>query len=91
MHEAVCPIPGSCGSGRPKMPGTPVSMNPFGIAALSIGARGFEMSITYSTPTPSLGSFETSRMSPPRSTSSFSKCGSGSAPTGTGSSGFVTS
>ena len=53
--------------------------------------RGFEMSITYSTPTPSLGSFETSRMSPPRSTSSFSKCGSGSAPTGTGSSGFVTS
>lgn len=73
MHEAVWPMPASCGSGSPKMPGTPVSMNPFGMAALSVGARGFEMSITYSTPTPSLGSFETSRMFPPRSTSSFSK------------------
>lgn len=73
------------------MPGTPVSMKPFGIADLRTGARGLEMSITYRTPTPSLGSFETSRMLPPRSRSAFSKCGSGSAPTGTGSSGFVTS
>jgi hypothetical protein len=46
MHEAVWPIPGSWGSGRPKIPGTPVSMNPFGMADLRTGARGFEMSMT---------------------------------------------
>jgi hypothetical protein len=69
----------------------PVVMNPVGRAALSTGSRGSEMSMMYRTPTPSLGSFEIRRMSPPRSTSSFSKCGSASAPTGRGSSGFETS
>lgn len=46
MQEAVCPMPGSSGSGIPTRPGTPVSMSPLGIADFSTGRRGFEMSIT---------------------------------------------
>ncbi len=57
------------------------------------GAAGSLTSITYSTPTPSEGSLEISTKSLPtlRSTSSFSKCGSGRKPTCAGASALVTS
>jgi hypothetical protein len=46
IHEAVWPIPSSWGSGRPKIPGTPVWMKPVGRADFRTGSRGFEMSMT---------------------------------------------
>ena len=74
---AMCPEP------------RPVPLNPSGSTARIVGTVGFAMLTTYITEPRSLAarSLTTISVLPQRSTSSFSKCGSGSSPTTCGDSG----
>ncbi len=78
---AMCPEP------------RPLPVKPSGRIAITLGEVGFARLITYMIDPRSFASlsFTTSRMSPHRSTSSFSKWGNGRTPTSCGESAFAMS
>src|SRR3954451_7066908 len=61
---AVWPVPGGTTASPPNSD-CAKSMKPFGDADAIVGDAGSEISTTYRIPTPSLGSFEISSVSPP--------------------------
>ena len=71
----------------------PLPVRPSGRTALTDGVVRFAMLTTYMTDPRSFASRSLTTISvfPQRSTSSFSKCGSGSSPTSCGESGFAMS